>query len=321
MLRYLVQRIIAFIPTLLGVSILIFLAIRAVPGDQITAMLGTEAGMLTEQQRASLEEYFGLDKPVLEQYVSWLGNALRGNLGFSVRHGEEVTKLILERFPVTVELALLSVIIALVIGLPIGILAALRHNTSIDLLGRVISMLGLSVPNFVLGTLIIYVLSVVFGILPNSGNYVSFRENPSLNLQQLIFPALAMGFSFAASVMRMTRSSMLEVLGEDYVRTARAKGLHERTVVITHALRNAMIPVVTLIGVEMGYLLGGAFIIEQIFSLPGIGRLAVGAISQRNYALVQGVTLFIALNFVIINLAVDVLYAAIDPRISYDRKV
>ncbi|MBN2472660.1 MAG: ABC transporter permease, partial [Anaerolineae bacterium] len=276
MLRYLVQRIIAFIPTLLGVSILIFLAIRAVPGDQITAMLGTEAGMLTEQQRESLEEYLGIDKPAVEQYFSWLGNALRGNLGYSVRHGEPVTKLILERFPVTVELALLSVFIALIIGLPIGILSALRHNSFIDLLGRIISMLGLSVPNFVLGTLTIYVLSVVFGILPNSGNYVGFWEDPIRNLEQLIFPAAAMGFSFAASVMRMTRSSMLEVLGEDYVRTARAKGLKERTVVIGHAMRNAMIPVVTLIGVEMGYLLGGAFIIEQIFSLPGIGRLAVG---------------------------------------------
>lgn len=320
MLRYLVQRVIAFIPTLLGVSILVFLAIRAVPGDQITAMLGTEAGMLTEDQRTSLEEYFGLDKPIGEQYVSWLGNALKGNLGFSVRHGQPVTQLILERFPVTIELALLSVFIALIIGLPIGILSAIQHNSVIDLVGRVLSMLGLAIPNFLLGTLIIYLLSVYFGILPNSGNYVEFREDPVLNLQQLIFPAFAMGFSFAASVMRMTRSSMLEILNEDYVRTARAKGMRERTVVLGHALRNAMIPVVTLIGVEVGYLLGGAFITEQIFSLPGIGRLAVTAISQRNYALVQGVTLFIAINFVIINLAVDVLYAVIDPRISYDHK-
>jgi peptide/nickel transport system permease protein len=319
MLRYLTQRIIAFIPTLLGVSLLVFLAIRLVPGDQITAQLGTEAGMLTEDQRAALEEYFGLDKPVIEQYFSWIGNAVQGNLGFSVRHGRPVTELILERFPVTVELAILSVFIALIIGLPIGVLSAIRHNSFLDLFGRIFSMLGLAVPNFLLGTLIIYVLSVYFGILPNSGNYVSFFEDPGANLQQLIFPAIAMGFSFAASVMRMTRSSMLEVLNEDYVRTARAKGLRNRSVIVGHAMRNAMIPVVTLIGVEMGYLLGGAFITEQIFSLPGIGRLAVNAISQREYALVQGVTLFIALNFVIINLVVDLLYAAIDPRISYDR--
>ena len=319
MIRYLTQRLIAFVPTLLGVSILVFLAIRLVPGDQITAQLGTEAGMLTAQQRAALERYYGLDKPVVEQYFTWLGDALQGNLGYSVRHGRPVTELILERFPVTVELALISVVIALSIGLPVGIMSALRHNTFIDLVGRIFSMLGLSVPNFLLGTIIIYVLSVVFGILPNSGNYTDFATDPVLNLEQMIFPAFAMGFSFAASVMRMTRSSMLEVLGEDYVRTARAKGLHERGVVLGHALRNALIPVVTLVGVEMGYLLGGAFIIEQIFSLPGIGRLAVNAISQREYALVQGVTLFIALNFVVINLGVDLVYAAIDPRISYDR--
>ena len=318
MIRYLTQRLIAFIPTLLGVSILVFLAIRLVPGDQITAQLGTESGMLTAEQRASLERYYGLDKPVVEQYFTWLGDAIQGNLGFSVRHGRPVLELILERFPVTVELALISVIIALSIGLPIGIMSALRHNTLIDLVGRIFSMLGLSVPNFLLGTIIIYVLSVVFGILPNSGNYTDFTTDPVLNLEQMIFPAFAMGFSFAASVMRMTRSSMLEVLGEDYVRTARAKGLRERGVVLGHALRNALIPVVTLVGVEMGYLLGGAFIIEQIFSLPGIGRLAVNAISQREYALVQGVTLFIALNFVVINLGVDLIYAAIDPRISYD---
>ncbi len=320
MLRYLTQRIIAFVPTLLGVAILVFLAIRLVPGDQITAMLGTEAGMLTQEQRESLEEYFGLDKPVTEQFFAWMGNALQGNFGYSVRHGKPVLSLILERFPVTLELAFLSVIIALAIGIPIGVLSAIHHNSPIDLFGRVISMLGLAVPNFLLGTLIIYVLSVYFGVLPNSGNYVEFTEDPVLNLQQLFYPALTMGFSFAASVMRMTRSAMLEVLNEDYIRTARSKGLHERTVVMGHALRNALIPVVTLIGVEMGYLLGGAVITEQIFSLPGIGRLTVNAISQREYALVQGVTLFIALNFVVINLAVDVIYAAIDPRISYDSK-
>ncbi|MBZ0279062.1 MAG: ABC transporter permease [Anaerolineae bacterium] len=317
MTRYLIQRLIAFLPTLIGISILVFAAIRIIPGDQITAQLGTEAGMLTADQRAALEAYFGLDKPAVEQYFVWLGSAIQGNLGFSVRHGTAVLPLILERFPLTLELALMAIFIALSIGIPIGVLSALRHNSWIDLFGRVFSMLGLSVPNFLLGTLIIYVLSVYFGILPNSGNYVDFAENPMLNLQQLIFPAFTMGFSFSASVMRMTRSAMLEVLNEDYVRTARSKGLSERAVITRHALRNALIPVVTLIGVEFGYLLGGAFITEQIFSLPGIGRLAVTAIAQREYALVQGVTLFIAINFVIINLAVDLLYAAIDPRISY----
>ncbi len=320
MLRYLTQRIIAFVPTLFGVALLVFVAIRRVPGDQITAMLGTEAGMLTAEQRAALEEYFGLDKPATEQFFNWMGNVLQGNLGYSVRHGKPVLTLILERYPVTLELAFLSVCVALLIGIPIGVLSALHHNSPIDLFGRVVAMLGLAVPNFLLGTLIIYVLSVYFGILPNSGDYVELTEDPVRNLEQLFFPALTMGFSFAASVMRMTRSSMLEVLNEDYIRTARSKGLSERVVIFRHALRNALIPVVTLVGVEMGYLLGGAVIIEQIFSLPGIGRLTVNAISQREYALVQGVTLFIALNFVVINLVVDVLYAALDPRIAYDSK-
>jgi peptide/nickel transport system permease protein len=317
MWRYLTQRIIAFAPTLLGISLLVFVAIRLVPGDAIVAMLGTEAGMLTETQRAALLEYFGLDKPAPEQYVTWLGNVARGDLGFSVRHGAPVLLVILQRFPVTLELAIFAMVIALAIGLPIGILSAIRHNSLIDLGGRIFALVGLAMPNFLLGTLIIYGLSVYFGILPNSGDYVEFSEAPLLNLQQLFFPALTLGCSFAASVMRITRSAMLEVLGEDYVRTARSKGLQERAVIVRHTLRNALIPVVTLAGVEIGYLLGGAVIVEEIFSLPGIGRLALNAISQRDYALVQGVALFIAFNFVLINLIVDLLYAAIDPRISY----
>ena len=319
MRQYLIRRLLASLVTLLGISIMVFGAIRLVPGDQITAQLGTEAGMLSDEQRASLERYYGLDRPVVEQYFTWLTNALQGNLGISIRQGREVLPLILERFPVTLELAIFSVLIALIIGVPIGILSALRRNTWIDLLGRIFSMLGLSVPNFLLGTLIIYVLSVYFGILPNSGNYVDFFEDPVVNIQQLIFPAITMGFSFAASVMRMTRSAMLEVLNESYVRTARSKGLMERTVILRHALRNALIPVVTLIGVEFGYLLGGAFITEQIFALPGIGRLAINAITQREYALVQGIALFIVINFILINFIVDMVYGLIDPRVSYDR--
>ncbi|MDQ7024750.1 MAG: ABC transporter permease [Anaerolineae bacterium] len=318
MRQYLIRRLFASLITLLGISVMVFGAIRLVPGDQITAQLGTEAGMLSQEQRAALERYYGLDRPPVEQYFTWLGNALQGNFGFSIRQGREVLPLIFERFPVTLELAILSVIIALVIGIPIGIIAALRRNTWIDLFGRVFSMLGLSVPNFLLGTMIIYVLSVFFGILPNSGNYVGFFDDPIKNLQQLIFPAITMGFSFAASIMRMTRSAMLEVLNESYVRTARSKGLKEQTVILRHALRNALIPVVTLIGVEFGYLLGGALITEQIFALPGIGRLAINAITQREYALVQGVALFIVINFILINFMVDIIYGFIDPRVSYD---
>jgi len=320
MLRYLLQRLLAALPTFIGISLLIFLAIRLIPGDAITATLGTEAGMLTPAQRESLRAYYGLDRPAPEQYVFWITEAVKGNLGFSIRHGKPVLELILERFPLTLELALFAVTIALTIGIPLGLLSAIYHNSIIDLLARLFALIGLSMPGFLVGTVIIFVLSVVFRTLPNSGNYVSFAEDPSKNIQQLFFPALTLGFAFSASVMRMTRSSMLEVLREDYVRTARSKGLPEGRVITRHALRNALIPVVTPIGIEMGYLLGGTFIVEQLFALPGLGRLVVNAISQREYALVQGAVLFVSFNFVIINIAVDLIYAAIDPRISYDRR-
>ena len=317
MFRYVVQRAIAFIPTVIGISLLVFFAIRLIPGDSITAMLGTEAGMLTDTQRASLERYFGLDKPAVEQYFVWVSNVVRGDLGYSVRYGQPVLDVILHRFPVTLELALLSVIIALTIGISFGILSATFHNSLIDLFGQLFALIGLAAPNFLICSLMIYVLSVYFGILPNSGDYVELTKNPTRNLEQMIFPAITLGFAFSASVMRTTRSAMLEVLGQDYIRTARSKGLREHTVVIRHALRNSLIPVVTLVGVEVGYLLGGAVIVEEIFTLPGIGRLAYNAISQRDYALVQGVTLFIALNFLVINLIVDFIYTLLDPRISY----
>ena len=317
--RYLGQRLLALLPTLLGVSILVFVAIRLIPGDIISATLGTEAGMLTETQRAALERYYGLDQPPLQQYFVWLGEALRGNLGHSIRHGQPVLQLILSRFPLTLELALLSVLLALLTGLPLGLLAALRHNTWLDLAGRLFALLGLAIPNFLLGTLIIFILSVGFNILPNAGDYVKLHEDPLRNLQQLFFPALTLGFAFGASVMRMTRSSLLEVLREDYVRTARSRGLPERSVILRHSLRNALIPVLTLIGIELGYLLGGAFIVEQIFALPGLGRLTINAIGQREYALVQGVALFVALTFLLLNLVIDLLYALIDPRITLAR--
>jgi peptide/nickel transport system permease protein len=317
MIRYLTQRIIAFIPTLLGVSILIFGTIRLVPGDAIIAMLGTEAGMLTETQRQSLEVYFGLDKPPLQQYFIWLSGVVRGDLGLSVRHGAPVVDVILARYPVTLELTLMAVTIALLIGLPIGTLSAVKHNSFIDLMGRLLALLGLALPGFLLGTLIIFVLSVYFEILPNSGDYVSLTEDPTRNLSQMIFPAITLGFSFSASIMRTTRSAVLEILAQDYIRTARSKGLKEAIVLRRHVLRNALIPIVTIVGVEIGYLLGGTVIVEEIFALPGIGRLLFNAISQRDYALVQGMALFIAFNFVVINLLTDFLYVLLDPRISY----
>lgn len=317
MLRYLIQRFLIAIPTLLGVSLLVFVAIRLVPGDAITAMLGTEAGLLTASQRESLEQYFGLDKSPVAQYFTWLGNVVQGDLGYSVRLGQPVLDLILHRLPVTFELALLSVIIALAIGVPLGICSAIYRNTAVDLGGRLFALIGLAAPNFLVATLSIFVLSKYFNILPNAGNFTSLVDDPVENLKQMILPAATLGFAFSASVMRTTRSAMLEVLGQDYVRTARSKGLRERVVVGRHALRNALIPVVTLTGIEVSYLLGGTVIIEQIFALPGLGRLTLNAIAQRDYALIQGVTLFIACMVVVVNIIVDLGYAALDPRISY----
>ncbi|CAN5609081.1 ABC transporter permease [soil metagenome] len=317
MLRYLLQRLLMAIPTLIGVTVLVFTAIRLVPGDSITAMLGTESGLLTQTQRAALESYFGLDKGPVQQYFSWLGNVLRGDLGYSVRLGEPVGDLILRRFPVTLQLALMSVVIAILVGVPLGISSAIYRDSAIDLTGRLFALIGLAAPNFLVATVLIYVLSVYFGILPNAGNFTRFTEDPARNLSQMIFPALTLGLAFSASIMRTTRSAMLEVLGMDYIRTARSKGLRERVIISGHAFRNALIPVVTLTGIEFSYLLGGTVIIEQIFALPGLGRLTLNAIAQRDYALIQGVTLFIACNVVIINLLVDIGYAIIDPRISY----
>jgi peptide/nickel transport system permease protein len=240
---------------------------------------------------------------------------LQGDLGISVTYGKPVLNVILERFPLTLELALLSMLIALVIGVPAGVFAATRNERASDLSIRVVAMLGQSMPNFVFALLIIYVLSVFFGVLPVMGTFTSLWADPIGNLGQLILPSITLGFAFAAAVTRVSRAAMLDVLNDDYVRTARSKGASQRSVIWYHALPNALIPVVTLSGVEFGYLLGGAVIVEQIFALPGLGRLILDAISQRDYALVQGSILFVALNFLVINLLVDLAYAALDPRI------
>lgn len=314
-MNYVTQRLLTFPLILLGVSVLVFFAIRLVPGDAITAMLGTEAGLLTPAQRESLSAYFGIDQPVYVQYWRWLGGLFEGNLGISVTYGKPVLGVIVERFPLTLELALLSMVIALAIGVPAGVYAATHSGRASDLGVRLFAMIGQSTPSFVFALLIIYVLSVYFGVLPAMGTFTPLFADPLVNLGQLIFPAITLGFAFAASVTRIARSAMLDVLSDDYVRTARSKGASARSVVWYHALPNALIPVVTLSGVEFGYLLGGAVIVEEIFALPGIGRLVLDAINQRDYALVQGTVLFIALNFLIVNLLVDLAYVALDPRI------
>lgn len=314
-MNYVTQRLVTFPLILLGVSVLVFVAIRLVPGDSITAMLGTEAGLLTEQQRAALAAYFGIDQPWPIQYWHWLTGLLRGDLGISVTYGKPVLQVIVERFPLTLELALLSMVIALLVGIPAGIYAATHSEKPSDLIVRILAMLGQSTPNFVVGLLIIYFLSVGFGVLPAMGSVAPLWQDPLGNLSQLILPAITLGFAFAASVTRISRSAMLDVLRDDYVRTARAKGVPPGRTIWRHAFPNALIPVVTLCGVEFGYLLGGAVIVEQIFALPGLGRMVLDAISQRDYALVQGSVLFVALNFLIVNLLIDLTYVAIDPRI------
>lgn len=317
MQTFLTKRLLALVPTLLGVSLVVFVVIHLIPGDTISAMIGTTY-KLTETQAAALRAYFGLDLPLHEQYVRWILSALRGDLGYSVRSGQPVLTEILSRFPVTLELTLFSLVIALVLGIPIGVLSAIKNDSAIDIFGRLFALVGLALPNFWLGTLFILILSSYFGIMPNSGDFVAFTKDPLRNLTQLLFPAITLGFAFTASVMRTTRSAMLEVMRQDYVRTARSKGVAELWVIVRHCLPNALIPVITIVGVEFGYLLGGAVIVEEVFALPGIGRLLLNGINQRDYAVVQGTILFIALNFVLINLLVDLTYAQVDPRIRYE---
>lgn len=317
-MSHLARRLASFPLILLGVSAVVFLAIRLVPGDAITAMLGSEAGLLTEQQRHALAAYFGIDQPWPVQYGRWLAGLARGDLGVSVIYGRPVLAVILERFAVTLELAVLAMAIALVIGIPAGVFAATHKDSAADLGVRALAMLGQSTPSFVLGLVAIYVLSAGFGVLPSMGQAVGLFADPVRNLSQLLLPAVTLGMAFAASVTRICRSAMLDVLSDDYVRTARAKGAPARTVIWRHALPNALIPLVTLSGVEFGYLLGGAVIVEQIYALPGLGRMVLDAITQRDYALVEGSVLFIAFNVLIVNLAVDLGYALLDPRIRLD---
>lgn len=314
-MNLLARRLAAFPLVLLGVSSLVFVAIRMVPGDAITAMLGTEAGLLTPAQKAALAAYFGLDRPWIAQYGHWLWALAHGDLGISVTYGKPVFAVILDRFPLTLELALFSMLIALAIGVPAGVYAATHAEERGDFALRIGAMIGQSTPSFVFGLLFIYLLSAGFGVLPAMGSFTPLARDPVANLAQLFLPALTLGAAFAASVTRIARSAMLDVLSEDYVRTARARGVPAGDVVWRHALPNALIPVVTLSGIEFGYLLGGAVIVEQIFALPGVGRMVLDAILQRDYALVQGTVLFIAFNFMVVNLLVDLTYVWLDPRI------
>ena len=312
--RYLAQRIAGAIPTLLGVSLLTFAFIRLIPGDAIAARLGTSTA-LTAEQLASLRSYFGLDLPLPVQFWNWLTSLLHGDAGYSIRTGRPVFVEIAQRLPATIELAVAAAIIAVAVGIPLGLLSALHPRSRTDVIARIGGLVALSLPSFWLGTLIIVLFSLYLRWLPNTGGYVEFTQDPLANLGLLLFPAITLGLGLAAATMRMTRSAMLDVLGADYVRTAAAKGLAPRVVVRRHVLRNGLIVVVTLLGIQVGQLLGGAVVVEEVFAVPGVGRMLLTAIVQRDYALVQGAVLGIAILFVGVNIIVDVLYGYLDPRI------
>ena len=313
MRSYIARRLLLFIPVLIGISLAVFLLMHLIPGDAVDSLLGVEA---TDELREQLTKQFGLDLPWYEQYFNWISGVLKGDFGYSIRTGKAILPEILSRFKVTFELSILSSIISWIIAIPLGILAAVKRNTWADGLARVIALFWVSIPNFALATLLLLFLSLQFNYYP-ALKYTAFFDNPVQNLKTLIFPALVLGAIMAGSVMRMTRSSMLEVLKQDFIRTIRAKGAKEKVVIFKHALKNSFSPIITIIGMQIGYLLGGTVITEQIFSLPGLGLFILMGINQRDYPAVQGSILFFAFVFVIINLIGDILYACIDPRISY----
>lgn len=315
MLPFLIQRALLSIPTLFGIAVVVFALMRSVPGDVVTSLVGMQ-GNITEARLDELRRLFGLDLPIHVQFGQWLSAAVQGDLGSSLRTGRPIHLDLALRFPVTLELTVLSLLIALAIAVPLGTLAALNRGRWPDLVGSVFVLLGLSVPGFFMGILLILFFSLRLGWLPPAG-YVPFAEAPLENLRHMLLPALSLGLILAAATTRIVRSSLLEVLGLDYVRTARAKGVAQFTVTLRHALRTALIPVVTVVGLQFGQLLGGAVIIEQVFSLPGVGRYALEGINLRDYPVVQGAVLLIAAAFVLVNLLVDVLYALIDPRVRY----
>ncbi len=315
MLTFLLRRLLLTIPTLFGVALIVFALMRAIPGDVVTGLVGLE-GNVSAERLDELRRMFGLDLPVHVQFGQWITAALQGDLGSSLRTGRPVATDLALRFPVTLELTFLGLAIALVLAVPLGVIAALHRGRWPDAVSSLFALLGLSIPGFFLGILLILAFSLRLGWLPPAG-YVPFAESPLNNLRHMLLPAASLGLILAAATTRIVRSSLLETLGRDYVRTARAKGLREQAVVYRHALRTALIPVVTVVGLQFGQLLGGAVIIEQVFSLPGVGRFALEGINLRDYPIVQGAVLLIAAAFVAVNLLVDVLYAVIDPRVRY----
>ena len=315
-MRYLARRAVWTVLAVFGVSVLIFFLVRLLPGNIVDIIAGTE-GQLGKAQRAAVLQEFGLDQPLPVQYLRWIGSMLQGNFGWSFRTGQPVAALIASRLPITIELALLAVLSVAFVAIPLGVAASVSRSVRVRTLVQIIGVLGLSLPNFWIAILLIIGASSLFGWLP-AIIYVPPWTDPWVNLQQMFLPVLSLGLGLSAVVMRMTRSSMLEVLGQDFIRVARAKGLTTRTVLLRHALRNALIPIITVLGLQMGFLLGGVVITEQIFGLPGLGWTLLNGVYQRDYPVVQGTVMVFAVTFVLVNLLVDLLYTYLDPRIRYE---
>ncbi|HEY7030426.1 MAG TPA: ABC transporter permease [Thermomicrobiales bacterium] len=313
--NYLLRRLAQVVPTIFGISVLVFGLMRLLPGDIVTLMINPDNPMPADQ-RATLRRMFGLNEPIYIQYLHWAGGIVRGDFGVSLRMATPVTTLLMQRLGVTVELAVLSVAFSAMIAIPLGVLAAVRPDGISALVVQVLGLIGLSFPSFWIATMLLLVSSLYFGWQP-ALIWVSPFKDPIANLQQMFLPVLSLSLALIAVVMRMTRSSMLDTLSQDYIRTARAKGHRERVVVWRHAFKNALIPIITVIGLQIGGLLGGAVVIEQLFGLPGIGWLILNAIYQRDYPVVQGGVLFVALAYILVNLLVDVIYSYVNPRIRY----
>ncbi|UWQ23153.1 ABC transporter permease [Jannaschia sp. W003] len=311
MLAFILRRLLIAIPTILLISVFVFALQKLLPGDPLLVLAGEERD---PQVLEALREKYRLNDPIPVQYLTWVGNALRGDLGMSFRTNQPVTELIAEKLPVTIQLAVMSLVFAVAIGIPAGIVSAYRKGTLTDWVANVVALSGLSIPNFWLGIMLILLVSVKWRLLPASG-YVPPGEDFWLSMKTMVMPAFVLGTALAATLMRHTRSAMLGVLTQDYVRTARAKGLSERKVILRHAFRNALTPIVTLAALLFGELIAGAVLTEQIFTIPGFGKLVVDAVFNRDYAVVQGIVLVTAVGFIVMNLLADVAYVLLNPRL------
>lgn len=310
------NRIATVLTTLFGISIFVFIVLRVIPGDTITSSLGIETGVLTPEQIQSLREYYGIDKPLIGQYLSWITSFLSGDLGFSYSTGAPVWELTKPALLVTTQLALFGTILGVLMGVTVGMFSARKPGSARDFAGQFFGLLALAIPGFVLSTTIVTVMANRFQYFPNGYEYMTPVEDLSMNLQQMLFPSLVLGIAVAAPVMRTTRSALLETVDKDFVRTAYGKGVKPRIVRFRHILRNSLIPIVTMTGIQFGYLLGGAVIVEKIFALPGMGRQILDAINKREYATVQSSIMVFAILFVTINIITDWVYRKVDPRIK-----